>query len=166
MRANEFITEAPLPPKAQQVLWRLKHGLNQPGLQLTAPRPGPQQPRQADPAPATQPESQPQIEPVQVAGQPRDWSQGFVSPEYQRLHGQIQRLQQIQAQFVELERLIDRAERQPGGIDRGTQADIDIIRDWPVPETDEDMAEYSAKLRQGIDQIRNYLQRKKVLWRR
>lgn len=163
MRAREFITEAPLPPKAQQVLWRLKHGLNQPGIQLTAPRPGPQQPKQDDPAPAAP--AQAQTEPIQIAGAPRDWSQGFVSPEYQRLHDQIQRLQRIQAVFVELERLIDRAERQPGGIDRGTAADLEIIRNWPTPETDEQMAEYAAKLAQGIALMRGYLQRKRAVWR-
>jgi len=162
MRVFEFITEAPLPPKAQQVLWRLKHGLNQPGIQLTAPRPGPQQPKQDDPTPA----AQAQTEPVQIAGAPRDWSQGFVSPEYQRLQDQIKRLEQIQAVFVELERLIDRAERQPGGIDRGTAADLEIIRNWPTPETDQEAAEYAAKLAQGVTLMRNYLQRKRTLWRR
>lgn len=166
MRANEFITEAPLPPKAQQVLWRLKHGLNQPGIQLTpAVKPGPQQPPQADPEPTPAVTT----EPIPIAApraDPADYRAGFVNQsEYLRLQQQIQKLQKIESMFVELERLIDRAQRQPGGIDRGTAADIDIIRDWPLPQTDQDMGEYAAKLRQGIDLMRGYLQRKRAVWR-
>ena len=158
------LSEAPLPPKAQQVLWRLKHGLDQPGIQLSRPTPGPQQPKQADPEPVA-----PTQEPLQIAGptaDPADYRADFINrAEYPRLKAQIQRLERLQAQFVELERLIDRAERQPGGIDRGTAADLEIIRNWPVPETDEEIGAYAAKIGQGLEIMRQYLQRKRAVWR-
>lgn len=159
-QVDQKLREAPLPPKAQRVLWRLKHGLDQPGIQLSKPQALPQTPE-----PATN-VAQPTIEPVKISTA-YSQSGGFdpSQSQYLQLKKQIAGLEQIQALFVELEKLIDRAQRSPGGIDRGTQADLDIIHNWPVPETTEQVDEYSKKMSQGVNMMREYLRRKRMIWR-
>ena len=137
MRLQEIITEAPLPPEAQQVLLTLKKGIEQPGIQLTDPK---------------------IKEPLTVA-QTLDRSQ------LPKLQAQIKNLERLMAMFVEFEQLVDRAERSRTGINRGLAADLEVIKDWPTPETDEEITAYANKVAQGIQLIRNYLARQRAVWR-
>lgn len=98
---------------------------------------------------------------IQLSGPP-DFLAGAQYPE---LRAQIERLERLMVLFVEFERLANRVEGSRRGVDRGTAADLEIIRNWPTPETDGEVVEFTRKLEQGIQQLKNYIQQKRMIWR-
>lgn len=156
MRARDFIREAELPAKAMQVLWRLKHGLEQPGLQL-------QQPAQQIVAPAAE------LEPI-VPAAPRQGSTDGIDKildksEMIRLQSQIQRLEKLAMLAQRIEQMKSRLERTRLGMDRGTAADVERLTSMPVPETDEEMAAELQRFEKALGILQMAIERKKVVWR-
>lgn len=161
MRINEFVSEANLPPKALQVLWRIRHGLNQPGLQL-------QQPISQFVSPALEPKTDittpelPKVKRKRVSG---DIGKFLDQSEYIKTQNQIKQLEKVLALAQKIEKLKERLEHTKFGMDRGTVADLERLINFPVPETDEDIRETLIRYEKAIDLLQNVIQRKRAIWR-
>lgn len=82
------------------------------------------------------------------------------------LQAEIQRLEKILKIANMIEKIAERIGRTRLGMDPGIQADLDLIRAWPVPRTDRDMAEMLAKYESTLEQFKKFLAYKKRIWNR
>ena len=73
------------------------------------------------------------------------------------------KLQQVIDLKGQLEVLLKRAERVPGGMDRGIQADMEI--DYPNPTTEKECDELISLYTRQVQQIQNYIKRKRAIYR-
>jgi hypothetical protein len=108
---------------------------------------------QAQQAQATQPE------PTPAVSAPDPVTQGDLATLQQRR----QKLDTILKLKKELETLIPRAERTWGGMDRGIRADVEL--DYPTPTTDKEYDELIALYTRQVQQLKNYIQRKRSLYK-
>lgn len=129
------VTEAELPASELNKLYQFKK-------QMSRPAPEPASEPTTEPAPAEDPVTQ----------------------------GDLATLKQRKAKLdtilnlkKELEALIPRAERTWGGMDRGIRADIEL--DYPTPTTDKEYDELIALYTRQVQQLKNYIQRKRSLYR-
>lgn len=106
----------------------------------------------AQQAQTPEPTSEPVAEPDPV-------TQGDLATLQQRR----QKLDTILNLKKELEALIPRAERTWGGMDRGTRADVEL--DYPTPTTDKEYDELIALYTKQVQQLKNYIQRKRAIYK-
>lgn len=143
------LREADLPPKAMQQLYRLKYGLNEPGIQLTQPK-GPQQPKAADPVPTAV----------------SDPEQGIdISGDYPTLKARLEKMERLASMAQKIEQLKDRLERKRFGIDRGLAADLELLSSWPVPRTDVEIDDLMNKFTKVLNSLQSAISVKRSLWR-
>lgn len=138
MKAQEFIREAELPAKAINALFQIRNSLKQPGDQIQAVAP-------AVAANLAQP----------------DPAQELTRGDLPQLQQRAQQLQKLIDLAAMVERMKTQIERSPMGMNRGLEADFDLLAQWPVPNTDKEMLE----LAQYYQRILSQLQRKKTAWR-
>jgi hypothetical protein len=82
------------------------------------------------------------------------------------LQAEIQKLEKILAIANMIERIAERIGRTRLGMDPGIEADLDIIRAWPVPKTDAEMADMLSKYESTLEQFKRFLAYKKKVWKR
>jgi hypothetical protein len=102
-----------------------------------------------------------QVAQIQVAPAPAAPGKDLVT-----LQAEIQKLEKILAIANMIERIAERIGRTRLGMDPGIEADLDIIRAWPVPKTDQEMAEMLAKYESTLEQFKRFLAYKKKIWKR
>lgn len=133
---EEPIAEAELPASELNKLYQFKRQLAQQHQSLPEPTAEPEQ----QSTPSTPPEA-----------------------DLSTLQQRKTKLDTIIALKKEIEALLPRAERVPGGLDRGTQADLEI--DYPTPHTDKEYNEVLALYTKQIQQLKNFIARKRALYR-
>jgi len=74
------------------------------------------------------------------------------------------KLDQILRLKQKIEQLTDRAQRKPGGIERGLAADLEL--DYPLPQTDQDYNDTLSYYQKLVDKLESYLARKKAVFSR
>lgn len=134
MKAQEFISEAPLTDRAMAALTQIKQAMNQPGEQV----------------------AQISVAPVPAAP----------GKDLATLQAEIRKLEKILAIANMIEQIAERIGRTRLGMDPGIEADLDVIRAWPVPKTDSEMAEMLAKYEDTLEQFKQFLAYKKKVWKR
>jgi hypothetical protein len=133
---EEPIAEAELPASELNKLYQFKRQLAQQHQNLPEPTAEPEQ----QSTPSTPPEA-----------------------DLSTLQQRKTKLDTIIALKKEIEALLPRAERVPGGLDRGTRADLEI--DYPTPHTDKEYNEVLALYTKQIQQLKNFIARKRALYR-
>jgi hypothetical protein len=74
-------------------------------------------------------------------------------------------LDQLIGMKEKIDQLVMRANRMPGGLERGLAADVENQELYGVPQTTQDYQDLLAKYTKDLTNLQNYIQRKKSLYR-
>lgn len=89
-----------------------------------------------------------------------------VEKDYATLTAEIRKLEKIIAIAKMIEQVAERIGRTRMGMDPGIEADLDIIRSWPVPRTDAEMNEMLIKYETTLKKFQEFLAYKRRVWGR
>jgi len=85
---------------------------------------------------------------------------------YQELKQQLEQLDKLLVLKKQIMAMVDRIERTPYGMDRNLAADIEMEDLYPVPETPEEYREVLKKYQDDLTKLKDYLARKRNLYKR
>jgi hypothetical protein len=85
---------------------------------------------------------------------------------YQELKQQLEQLDKLLVLKKQIMTMVDRIERTPYGMDRNLAADIEMEDLYPVPETPEEYREVLKKYQDDLTKLKDYLARKRNLYKR